>query len=306
MVARFKIQKEDISSHDINREMVETLLGKQPPWYKKRDSDDDDQYFAVCPYCDNPIQLKGLYRRQANSPKPYGSHTGKPIDGFPHFDMDDLTSCPYILKKRRFKKEERRKMGDVANRLIDRAVNEFDRIVYVLRDDFGFPFSLPFAEKMLDHWFSAKGYLYMGAHLRNLPWMIAYFGPAHSLYGQFIASNTELATAISQQVSGTKITDKGQLTKDGTAWFKLHLQCLHHRIKKGSHEGLLQEQLTLRVQDFTKTNLPGKAPTIYSKTIAFEPERFERLLLTSPEGGKTTRNQALLDIANRTAEKWKI
>lgn len=104
------------------------------------------------------------------------------------------------------KKDDRRVMGEVAGQLVKQAVEEFDRIVLILRDDFGFPFSNRFAGKMLDQWFSSKGYLYTGAHLRNLPWMIAYFGPTESLYGQYIGKNSELVNAIKEQVLGEKIT----------------------------------------------------------------------------------------------------
>ncbi|RMR74350.1 hypothetical protein [Pseudomonas savastanoi] len=94
--------------------------------------------------------------------------------------------CPYKIKASARSKSNRRAPGPVSQELIDLAITEFDRIVLILRTDFGFSFSDRFAGRMLDQWLDSEGYLYTGAHLRNLPWMIAYFGPAQSLYGQYV------------------------------------------------------------------------------------------------------------------------
>lgn len=305
MVAQFKVSVEDTEIHPINRETIEYLLAGRFPWFQRNNHRSGDQYFAICPWCNNPIQLKGLYRKQGNSPHPYGSHAGKPVAGFPHFNTTDLTYCPYRLKQRTHKKDDRRTMGEVAQQLVEQVVNEFDRIVRVLRDDFGFAFSNKFAEKMLDLWFSSKGYLYTGAHLRNLPWMVAYFGPNESLYGQYIGGNSELVNAVKEHVLGAKITKVGQLTHAAEGgFFKLQLQCLHHRFGQIVDSEVLPESMILRVQDFSKTNFPEKAPTIYEKTIIFDPDRFDRLIHTAT--GHANRNTALLHIAQTVAARWRI
>lgn len=227
MVAHFKVSTGATTVHKITRDNVEALLGRRPPWFRQGQARGDDRHYAACPYCDNAVQLKGLYRRDESSPQPYGSHVGKPLNGFP-FDEFDLEFCLFRLKSKTYGKASRRPMGEATKRLICLAVTEFDRIVLILRDDFGFPFSINFAGKMLNQWFDSKGYLYSGAHLRNLPWMIAYFGPSQSLFGQPVGGNTELANGISQIVPHARITDSGRLEK-GVGWFRLDLQCLHHK-----------------------------------------------------------------------------
>jgi hypothetical protein len=280
------------------------LLGRRRPWFRQGQSRDDDRHYAVCPYCDNPVQLKGLYRRQENSTRPHGSHTGGPIDGFPNFSEIDLAFCPYRIKKQSHSKTSRRNMGPAAKQLIHLAVSEFDRIVLLLRDDFGFPFSSQFAGNMLEQWFDSKGYLYTGAHLRNLPWIIAYFGPTQSLYGQFIDNNVDLTNSIRERVTGATISDSGQLLKS-KAWFRVELQCLHHRVGDATtSSAALSEHITLRVQDFTNTNTPEKAPVLYKKKIIFDPDRFERLINTPVDRAK--RYPPLLEIAEKISEKWRV
>lgn len=280
-------------------ETSKTLLGRRPPWFRQGQERGEDRHFAVCPYCDNPIQLKGLYKKQEKSPQPYGSHTGKPVEGF-QFDPHDLEFCPYRLKRHAHGKDARRGMGPVARQLIDTAISEFDRIVLILRDDFGFPFSDKFAGKMLDQWLDSEGYLYTGAHLRNLPWMVAYFGPAQSLYGQFVGANADMADQIREKIPQARISDSGRLEK-GAAWYSLDLQCLHHKVDARQEDGALIESLALRVQDFSKTNEAAKAPTIYRKDIVFNPERFEALVHTPPE--RQWRNAGLLEIARSISAK---
>lgn len=299
MVAHFKVGAGHTPVYEITRENVEALLGRRPPWFRQGQDRGDDRHYAVCPYCDNPIQLKGLYKRREGSPRPHGSHTGGPVEGF-QFNSLDLEFCPYRLKRQTHGKDARREMGPAAKQLIVTAISEFDRIVRILRDDFGFPFSDKFAREMLDQWFDSEGYLYTGAHLRNLPWMVAYFGRAQSLFGQFVGKNADLADRIGTEVPQARISDAGQLVK-GSAWYSLYLQCLHHRVEIRQEDGALIESLTLRVQDFTKTNEAGKAPTIYRKEIVFDPERFEALIRTSPD--RQRRDAALLEMARNIAAK---
>lgn len=301
MVVHFKMFAGDKDlPHEISRDNVESLLGRRLPWFRAGQQRGDDRHFAVCPYCDTPIQLKGLYKRSVNSPRPYGSHTGTPVDGFA-FDEDDLKFCPYRLINRRLNKEARREMSAISRQLIHLAIAEFDRIVLILRDDFGFRFSDKFALRMLDQWFDSQAYRYEGAHLRNLPWMIAYFGPAQNLFGQPIKSNEELCSSILTRVRGASLSEAGRLDK-GSEWYQLDLQCLWHKVALNGESADISEKLSLRVKDYTKTNVPEQAPTIYEKVIVFNPERFEALRRVPEIRAK--RNTVLLEEALKLGEKW--
>jgi len=299
MVVYFKARAGRNPVHAITSDNVEDLLGRRPPWFRQGRFRKEERHFAVCPYCETPIQMKGLYKRQEGSPRPYGSHTGKAIDGFP-FNGLDLEFCPYKLKGRSLDKQSLKASGPVAEQLINTAISEFDRIVLILRDDFGFRFSNLFAERMLDQWFDSEGFRYIGANLRNLPWMIAYFGPSQSLFGQFVGNNSDLVEQIKKKVPQARISESGKLEK-GDSWYALDLQCLHHKVKVGQENSMVHESLILRVQDFTKTNEAAKAPTIYRKMIDFNPERFEALIQTSDE--RALRNENLLEIARKIATK---
>lgn len=49
----------------ISQESYMRCTGGVAPW--RRDGDTGPSYYAVCPLCDNPIQIVGLFRRQEES-----------------------------------------------------------------------------------------------------------------------------------------------------------------------------------------------------------------------------------------------
>ena len=57
----------------ISQESYMGCTGGVAPW--RRDGDKGPSYYAVCPLCDNPIQIVGLFRRQEESRarRPYGA-----------------------------------------------------------------------------------------------------------------------------------------------------------------------------------------------------------------------------------------
>lgn len=299
MVASFKARSGNYPVYEINSTNVEEHLAREPPWLQTGSYRDDERHFAACPYCNNSIQLKGLYRRRPNSPRPYGSHTGKNIQGF-SFDPLDLRFCPYKLTNLKPSRDARRPPGAASQELIRTAITEFDRIVLILRDDFGFPFSISFAKRMLEQWFISRGYLYYGAHLRNLPWMIAYFGPELSIFGQYISRNEMLVERIKRLVPQAELSREGQLVP-GTGNYKISVRCLHHRFSSIKFDECIQESMTIKYLDFTHSHIPDQAPTILRSTINFDPERFEALINTPPE--RAIRNEALLEIARTVAQE---
>lgn len=58
------------------------------------DSGGVKSFYAVCPECDNPIQLIGLLRRQQDSlpHRPYGRHIGHDVPGVAVYDEDAYLS----------------------------------------------------------------------------------------------------------------------------------------------------------------------------------------------------------------------
>lgn len=57
----------------IEKNDYEQRTARRPPWYKMSD-DGEPRYFAICPACNNPTQIIGLYKLPANVYHPYAKH----------------------------------------------------------------------------------------------------------------------------------------------------------------------------------------------------------------------------------------
>ena len=298
MVVQFKLHPGTDSIYEIEKDTIEEVIGRRPPWFVEGQHRDDDAHFAVCPYCDNPIQLKAIYRRKINSPRPYGSHVGKPVVGFTYDGSLD-GFCPYQLKTRPLQREARREPSQFGKELRELAINQFDRIIHVLKSDLGFKPGPTLCASMLRVWLLSRGYDYEGAHRRNLPWMIAYLSKAESLYYQYIGGNAVLARAIRERAPKALISEQGQLGRS-EHFVKIDMQFLHHKIEEQS-DNTLRETIRMRVQDFTETNDARYAPTLFDETIVMRPERFERLI--GLDDNHPNRDHKLIALAKRVAEE---
>ncbi len=278
MVLRFKLSPGDYMTHEIETRTVEEVTGSAAPWFNSGMSREHRRIFGVCPHCNNPVQLVGLFREQSVQ-RPHGKHVGGPIAGLAGFNPDSQRRCPHLTENRR-SAGRTLPASEFDQTLLEVVRTEYDRIILLLRDFLGIGIKQPLARRMLHAWVEAEGYRFSRVHLRNLPWMIPYGVKAMNLYGQVIQS-TELKDAISTAVPGVSFDKNSKLTRlPGADWFDLRLQCLHHSYQKGD-AGEWQESLRVRVQDFSGTNSAMEAPTVWDEVRFFDPDRFEKLMATN-------------------------
>ncbi|WP_421423931.1 hypothetical protein [Agrobacterium rosae] len=297
MVKRFKLMHDVIESHPVNLDTAVSLTQKRWPWYQQIPGAINFRFFGACPGCDNPVTLVALHDLVQ---PPHGRHTNYRVPGFPQFVPSAYRTCPYVLPPGRRDKNARRQTSELGQAIRRLAIQEFDRVVLVLSQDLGIPLSRSLAERMLRVWLAAQGYEYVGAHLRNVPWMIAYFAKSESLFGQKVDGIEELVQAIEARLPQATVSQDGRLEK-GTAFYDLQLACLDHVVRR-TDDHQIDESFIMRVSDFTKAKLPGDAATVFEKHITFDTLRFERLMATPPE--RARRNQDLLDIAARVDREF--
>ncbi len=291
----FKLRSVDYDERVIERTTFDHLTDNREPWYVK-DGEKDYQY-GVCPCCNNPIRIVGLYRPLPHTDKPYGRHTGKRIEGFPHFDADALEWCPFVKKRKRSPAATKRKLDDLALQILARVLHQFDRIIYLLQKETGMQWSNRFSGELLDGWLCGEGYLYPGSHLRNIPWMVAYRSRGISIFGQKIVDDDNLIAAITRKIPGALIDDSGRITKHGP-FYEIGGVFLGHNVTTGS--GDLKETICFRVHGQRRQHGPA-FETVYSRTIHINPARFDHLVNTPP--GRARRHQGFLDLAQQAYQK---
>ena len=81
----------------ISQESYMRCTGGVAPW--RRDGDTGPSYYAVCPLCDNPIQIVGLFRRQEESRarRPYGRHHRGDVPGLCRYYDATYGNLPQML-----------------------------------------------------------------------------------------------------------------------------------------------------------------------------------------------------------------
>lgn len=300
MVLTFALRPFEIRVWPITTDNVETAIARTSPWYQLDENGRDERFFAVCPFCNNVIQIKGLYKNSGRQP-PYGSHLGQAKPEIAPFRPLALQTCP-TLAKPGLKPSDRRAAGELDRPILALIRSQFDRMILILREDFGVNFSAKAAERLLDDFLSARGWLYSGIHLHNLPWMLAYLARPLNLYGQFLrigsVEGEGLVQALRTSVVGAILTPEGQLRSSGPR-FSLRLQLLHHKrlpLKSNNFE----EAITLRILDFSATNTPADAPTLLRRKLIIDPLRLTSLIHAKQN---TRRNDQLLAIAERLIPK---
>jgi hypothetical protein len=297
MVLRFILRPNEIPSLPITPDAVETVIARNEPWYQPGENPRDARFFAVCPFCNNVIQLKALYRSTGRQ-RPYGSHVNEPMPQIAPFRAAALRDC-VARAQPALNRDHRRAMSETDRDIIYLLQTQFDRIVLILREDIGVNFSKTAAERLLADFIGERGWLYPGTHARNLPWMLAYLARPIRLFGQYFDMGSDsgrlLMSAIERRAPHARFSPEGQLHSDGTR-VSLILQLLHHT-RKTENDGEIDESIALRVLDMSATNMPAEAPVCFQARLSFDHERLERLMLVPDH--KAKRNAALLEIARR-------
>ncbi|MGK7030921.1 hypothetical protein N1Z36_00034120 [Pseudomonas aeruginosa] len=292
----YKLKPEETDERPIERERFEEETRRQEPWFSTSENGTEG-HFAVCPACDNPVQIIGLYHLPANVTRPYGRHYARSVRDLAEADEEARENCPYF-KPRVHQKTERkasvRRHASENTKNTDRAVRQ------------GY---LPAAERTGREYLSKPGYpdagtiqkgerisLYWG-NPDQYPWIFAYMADSQSLFGQLLLDD-DLVKAVSAEVPAASVDKYGRVSSKvdesgRKEYFDLNMCFVKHRFRKDSLEGELTEGMEMLVS----TERKGKAIDIYTKSIVFNRQYFQRLIAL-PED-HPHRDSGLVEAARR-------
>jgi len=289
----YKLTVNQWGEKPLDKEIFETETGRARPWYVNNESG-PPSCFAVCPACDNPIQILGFYHQLKNTDRPYARHYPNTISGLAVYRQEDYEFCPHAAA-RDCDPQARRHQGDpLSEKILDILVPNFDRVIYILEAVLGFRISDKLAKELLIDYQGQAGHRYLKATLQNIPWIFAYMTLAKSLMGRVITEEPLLA-AIREKVPQAVIrpTTRGhQVSWEGSqGYLELTFCLMHHRARQGT-DGGLKETMKMVVMHGRKD--------VYSKTIEFDREWFRALVQLPPEKAKRPRQATLVALAERT------
>ncbi|MCB1733674.1 MAG: hypothetical protein H6981_01370 [Gammaproteobacteria bacterium] len=280
----YKLHQSDIGFQTISKEEFEAGTHKNPPWYPETESGSPQEQspYAVCPGCDNPIQIIGLYKLPKGVTRPYARHANHSVPGLADLDVERRACCcPYYQPRPHHPASRRARLDGVARKILTTLIEQFDRVVYLLEKDTGVRFSRQHLRKMLTTYRYWQGYLYTGATLTNVPWIFAYMSNAQSLFNQRVDADSDLGKAILAGVPDANIDARGHIVNrvhaDGhTRFFQLSVCFIHHTQAMDADQGLIE---TMKMRVFSDTGLGlEKAPVLFEKVIAFDPAYFQNLI----------------------------
>lgn len=211
---RFKTKVRKDESIPISEDNFTKATGRRKPYYREIGKEKRVQCYAVCPLCDNPIQIIGLYQQQEFSKKPYGRHHGRTIDGLAVYDEEAYSDCPYsnpdMTNRPRLKRSE---TNATSIALYQYLMKNFDNIIGVLEHSIGIHISKEFAYNLLRLYTTDTGWRYYDSSYQNLPYMLMFARPADKLFGRFIYKDSPIAAALEKYCDDITLQPKGKYLK---------------------------------------------------------------------------------------------
>lgn len=288
---KFKIHQGVYEAHNISRENFEKLTKNKEP-YCQNGKDGTKRYFGICPACDNPIVLVGLYTKD-ESFRPYGKHSSKGVKKSAPHNEQAYQFCPYAIKNYSapLRTDLRKNVTDFERSIYYTVRNYFDKVIYILQQDTGILISETFAREILKDYLASRGWMYRWAALYNIPWIVLYMRGGFSPYGKFIRKESDVWkwTADEKNIILVDGSVKG-FAKLTTAQFaRYNFMFWKHRRQLRNDE--ISETIDIEISKET----PNGWKTLAENSIAINENRF--LHLISSEEALKIRDQRYLDIA---------
>jgi hypothetical protein len=279
---------------------IKVTKNKHP--FEQRNAQGEFLQYGICPSCLNPIRLIGISREIKT--KPYGKHAGKSIDGLPQWNYRKYEYCPFAAKNdRRNPCDEERlpEFDDQAAELYNLLKEQFDRVVYVIKNELNIQCSTAFWTSAFKQYIADGFYLYPWLTESNLPYIFAYRGLHHQkIYRQSFLKDSDIYTSLVnypgvafEKTSGSNYEQL--VNKDG-CFLELYFRFYGHKHKVSEGE-TLRESMIFCIDD-RRTN-----KTVYECVIEFDEMFFMNLI--NKANNENKRQIRFLEIADKmpTAEE---
>ena len=192
----FKLKVGSSKIYELNKNIFELQTKQKKPFYTFNNSNEEIQY-AVCPACDNPIQIIGLYKKLKNTDKPYGRHCIHSVARLAEYNQQAYDFCPYSKKSFNVNPQSRKgKLTELEKNIYYLLRDQFDRVIYILRQVLDIYITNKSAKSMLETFVKGKGWLYSWGTLNNIPWILCHLSWAKTLLGQPIRKDSDVYKAI--------------------------------------------------------------------------------------------------------------
>lgn len=234
--------------HELTRENYFEITRKRFPFFQ-----DPKQYatpyFAICPLCNNPIQiinLFGVYHKEEKTGRTnlHGRHYPHNVNGLPPYSEKNYISCP-LHNPITFRMKEVRKNEQINEDICNLIEKNRAAICASIREITGILITNNRLGKLISDYICAKEYCYTYTNPFNIPYSILYTRESISIFGQKIADSPigkKIKLAI-QNNSKLFHIEGERIQKNNSAYVEIHLLAIHHTVENN------KQYLTLRIEE---------------------------------------------------------
>jgi hypothetical protein len=259
----------------LNKDDYEQRTARRSPWYKVSDSG-SPRYFAICPACNNPIQIIGFYRLPANVTAPYAKHYGTALPGVGLFDREAYEYCPYADKsKSSGSDKDKRPPGALSRQILQLLIEHFDKVIWLLSKTIGIKIDEKLALSMLRQYSREEGWLYSRATLMNIPWIFAYMADWQDILYKKIEDQAIARALMVAEPVKLSVSENGFLIKAPSCTDYLNLGTYYT-----CHNRVVTDHVLSETMDMVVTLKCGYEPPreIYRRQITFDFNHFNNIV----------------------------
>lgn len=259
----------------LNKDEYEQRTARRSPWYKVND-EGKPRYFAICPACNNPIQIIGFYKLPSNVNSPFAKHYGTSVPGVGIFDHEAYLDCPYSDKTKSTSSDKgKRAPSELSRQMLEILIEHFDKVIWMLSAATGIKIDEKLALDMLKQYKQEEGWLYAKATLMNIPWVFAYMSDNQKFLFKKINDFEMLQKLVSLAPEELEMTSGGYIVKASTCKKRIDLGIYYTRHHSAVIEHILSESMDMVV--LLETN--GEKPReLYRKSIDFDFNYFNNIM----------------------------
>ena len=304
---RFKLKKGEAAVYPVtSKEAFEQLTGRERP-YVVKDKAGNQKAFGLCPACENPVQLIGLYKRIRNDAvQPYAKHYNRDAEIAKHNEYT-YKFCPYashIYTSQTY--ETKTEVSELEYNIYCILRENFDAAVYLMQQISGLYLSKAEVQDLLRDYIVNDGHLYYGATIYNLPWMLLYIYtmPAKPCFGRIIKKGSFLYNVF-QQVPDIGYEDCDYLPQyvrvkgKGGVFLDRNFAFVKHKRTVVNDEVSESMELTISKKVWTDAKFDIQFAKLKNNQLSINETRFPHLLASAQmlTYRKTERSQMLLGMA---------
>lgn len=244
----FSVGDGNRNGYELTRETFIEKTHKSTPFYQDPNRY-KTPYFAICPACNNPIQIINLFGVQyieenTGRTNLHGRHYKNNVEGLPPYSEKNYENCP-LHNQVAFRMKEVRKNEKINEEIRNIVENNKSQIYANIRQITGVLLSSNKLNQVIDDYIVARDYCYTYTNKFNIPYSILYTRNAINIFGQKVDGadiGQRIYNAIQNNCAYFEFFD-GRIQKNIDDYVELNLIVANHRIK-GS-----KQYMTVRIEE---------------------------------------------------------